>query len=191
MKEKNILIFETTIGVFSWFITKIMGMILFVLLGIIGLVAILSIINGGTFSDLTPDIYFASGLVGLLFLLTYMVMAIIFPKGFISIIQMNEDGISQISMSPTKKVNRAIIIGGILTMSPRAIGTGLLAEAGDSRNINWKDIKIVNVNSHSGYMYFSRGKFTLFPIGFFCPPKYYKKVLSIISKYHSHFEIES
>ncbi|MEK7078762.1 MAG: hypothetical protein AAB929_01710 [Patescibacteria group bacterium] len=182
-------IFETTIPVFSWFIAKIMALVLLVPLMLFGLIAISSMMNGGKFSDLTPDIYYASGLVGLLFLLTYVVMAVMFPNGFVSKIQMNESGVSQVSLSPTGKINRAAIIGGILTKSPEAIGAGLLAEAGDDRSIRWKDIKIMKINSNSRYMYFSRGKFTLFPIGFFCHEKNYKEVSAFISKYYKISEV--
>lgn len=189
MKKNNSLIFETTIPVFSWFIAKIMAIVLLVPLALFGLITVSSIMNGGTFSDLTPDIYYASGFVGLIFFLTYVVMAIIFPKGFISKIQMNGKEISQVSMSPTSKVNRAAIIGGIITGKSGAIGTGLLAEAGDDRSIRWKDMKIVQINPKSKYMYFSRGKFTLFPIGFFCPEKNYEEVSSFISRYYKISEV--
>lgn len=181
-KAKGALIFETSIPVFSWFIAKVMGLVLLIPLGIIGAVALSSITQGGKFSDLTPDIYFASGFVGMLFFLTYVVMAIMFPKGFVSKIQMDEKGISQVSMSQTGRVNRAAIIGGIITGKPGAVGTGLLAEAGDNRDMNWNDIKIVKINRDTKYMYFSRGALTLFPIGFFCPEKKYKEVAEFVSK---------
>lgn len=191
MKKENSLVFETTIPVFSWFIAKIMAFVLLVPLALFGLVAISTMMSGGKFSDLTPDIYYASGLVGLLFVLTYVVMAVMFPNGFISKIQMNDVGLSQVSLSPTGRVNRAAIIGGILTRLPGAIGTGLLAEAGDDRSIRWRDMKIVKINPNSKYMYFSRGKFTLFPIGFFCPERNYKEVSRFISKYYPHIKLES
>lgn len=184
MKKKNSLVFETTIPVFSWFIAKIMAFVLLVPLALFALLAISTMMNGGKFSDLTPDIYYASGLVDLLFLLTYVVMAFMFPNGFISKIQMNEANVSQVSLSPTGRINRAAIVGGILTRSPGAIGTGLLAEAGDDRSIRWKDMEIVKINPNSRYMYFSRGKFTLFPIGFFCPERNYKEVSAFISKHY-------
>lgn len=187
MKNNHTLSFETTIGVFSWYIAKVMGLVLFIPMGIIGLIALSSITSGGSFSQLTPDIYFASGFIGLIFLLTYIVMAFLFPKGFVSKIKITEEGISQTSLSPTKNVSRAAIIGGILTRSPGAVGTGILAEAGDNRIISWKEIKQVTVNNHSRYMYFSKGRFTLYPIGFFCPQKYYSQVLEAISQYHATF----
>ncbi len=102
-------VFETTTPVFSWFITKVMGVGLLISLAIIGIIAVLSIMNGGKFSDLTPDIYFALGFIGLIFVLTYVVMAIMFPNGFISIIQITKEGVSQASLSSTKKIHRAII----------------------------------------------------------------------------------
>lgn len=181
--KKNVLVFETSIPVFSWFIAKVMGLVLLIPLGIIGAVALSSIIQGGKFSDLTPDIYFASGFVGLLFFLTYAVMAFMFPKGFVSKVRMDEKGISQVSMSQTGNVNRAVIIGGIITGKPGAVGTGLLAETGDDRSANWKDMKIVKINPDTKYMYFSRGALTLFPIGFYCPGKRYKEVIRFITKY--------
>lgn len=186
-KDKNTLVFETTIPVFSWFIAKIMGVGLLIPIGLFGIVAILSIVNGGKFSDLTPDIYFASGFVGLIFLLTYVVMAIMFPKGFISKIKISKDGISQLALSSSKKISRAAIIGGILTKSPGAVGTGLLAETGDDRVISWKDMKVVRINPGSRYMYFSRGRLKLFPIGFFCPEKQYKKTVGLVAKHFPNY----
>lgn len=190
-KEKNSVVFETTIPVFSWFIAKVMGVGLLVTSALFGIIVISSIMNGGKFSDLTPDIYFALAFVGLLFFLTYAAMAIMFPNGFISRIQITENGVSQVSLSPTKKVNLAAIIAGILTKSPGAIGTGLLAGAGDSRTISWKDIRLVKVNSSSRYMYFSKGKIGLFPIGFFCPEKRYKQTIELVTKHFPNFQLES
>lgn len=176
------MVFETTIPVFSWFIAKVMGIVLLIPLSLFGIIAALSVTNGGKFSDLTPDIYFASGFVGLIFLLTYVVMAIMFPNGFISRINISKDGVSQTSLSSSKKISRAAIIGGILTKSPGAIGTGLLAQAGNDRVINWKEMRIVKINSRSRYMYFSKGRLGLFPIGFFCPEKLYKKTVELVTK---------
>lgn len=190
-KEKDTLVFKTTTPVFSWFIAKVIGVGLLMILAIFGTIAVSSIINGGKFSDLTPDIYFALGFVGLIFLLTYAAMAIMFPNGFISKIQITKEGVSQISLSSTKKVNLAAIIAGILTKSPGAIGTGLLAGAGDSRMMSWKDMGIVKVNSSSRYMYFSKGKIGLFPIGFFCPEKRYKQTIELVTKYFPNFLLES
>ena len=167
--QKEELVFESTIPVFSGFIAKGMGVGLLIFLAVFAGIALLSIANGGKFSDLTPDIYFALGFVGLIFFFTYVVMAIMFPKGFISRIKINKIGISQVSLSPTKRVNRAAIIGGILAKSPGTVGTGLLAEAGDNRFLSWKEIKIVKANKNSKYIYLSKGKLGLFPIGFFCP----------------------
>jgi hypothetical protein len=190
IKEKNVLAFETTIPVFSWFITKVMGMVILIPFTIIGMISVFSIINGGKFSDLTPDIYFALGFISLIFVLTYIAMMIMFPNGFISIVQISEKGISQIALSSSKKISQAAIVGGILTKSAGAAGAGLLAEAGDNRTISWKEMKIVKVNSNSKYMYFSKGRMTLFPIGFFCPEKQYKKTIELISKYFPNFHLQ-
>lgn len=186
-KEENALVFETTIPVFSWFITKVMGILFLVPVAILGAIAALSVLNGGRFSDVTPDIYFALGFTGLVFFLTYIVMAVMFPHGFVSKIQINQEGVSQASLSATKKVHRAAIIGGILTKSPGAIGTGLSAEAGDNRFISWDDMGVVKVNARSRYMYFSRGRMKMFPIGFFCPEHQYEKTAAFIAK---HFPLE-
>lgn len=183
-EEISSLTFDTTIPVFSWFIAKGMGIGLLIFLSIFGLITASTILNGGKFSDLTPDIYFALGFVGLIFFFTYVVMAIMFPKGFMSKIKINKGGVSQVSLS-TKNINRSAIIGGILTKSPGAVGAGLLAEAGDCREMSWKEVKVVKIDSKSKYMYFSKGKFGLFPIGFFCPEGKYKSALSLVDKYHS------
>ena len=190
MKNNLSLSFQTTIGVFSWYIAKVMGMVLLIPMGIIGLIVFSSITSGGTFSQLTPDIYFASGFIGLIFLLTYVVMGFLFPKGFVSKITITREGISQTSLSSTKNVSRAAIIGGIITKSPGAIGAGILAEAGDNRIISWKEIKQVTVYHQSRYMYFSRGRFSLYPIGFFCPQKYFNPVLEALSQYNVAFVMQ-
>ena len=181
--QKEELVFESTIPVFSGFIAKGMGVGLLIFLSVFAGIALLSMANGGKFSDLTPDIYFALGFVGLIFFFTYVVMAIMFPKGFISRIKINKIGVSQVSLSPTKGVNRAAIIGGVLAKSPGAVGVGLLAEAGDSRFLSWKEIKVVKVNKNSRYIYLSKGKWGLFPIGFFCPAEKYKEVTGLIKNY--------
>lgn len=188
-KEKNTLVFETTIPVFSWFIAKGMGVGVLVVLAIFGLITASTIKDGGTFESLTPDIYYALGFVGLIFFFTYVVMALIFPKGFVSKISISESGISQVSLSPTKHINRAAIIGGILTKSPGAVGTGLLAEAGDDRTLLWKEITIAHVNTKNRYMYFSKGRLGLFPIGFFCPEKRLNETLALLKKYYPKIQI--
>ncbi len=189
IEEKNTLVFETSIPVYSWFIARVMGMVILIPFTIIGLIATSSMINGGKFSDLTPDIYFALGFISMIFVLTYVVMMIMFPNGFISIIQISKKGISQIALSSSKKINRSAIILGILSRSSGTVGAGLLADAGDNRAITWKEMKIVKVNSNSKYMYFSKGKMTLFPVGFFCPEKQYKKTFELISKYFPNFQL--
>lgn len=183
IKRKNSIVFETTIPVFSWFIAKGMAVGFMIPMAIIGAVTVLSMLNGGHFSDFTPDIYYAIGFVGALFFFTYIVMAFIFPNGFVSRITISDDGISQVSLSPSKTVNQVVIIGGILKKSSGAVGTGLLAVAGDNRIVRWKDMRIVKVNANSRYMYFSRGRFTIFPIGFFCPKEYYKKTMEFVTKH--------
>ncbi len=189
-KNENTLVFETSIPVFSWYIAKIMGTGFLIVLAIFGLTIASVLSSGGKFSSLTPDIYFAFGFFSLIFFLTYIVMAVIFPKGFISKIQISKKGVSQVSLSSTGKINRAAIIGGILTKSPGAVGTGLLAEAGDNRFLSWKEMGIVKVNGKSGYMYFSKGRLGLFPVGFFCPKEQYKKTLGLITKYFPNFQLE-
>ena len=191
IKERNTLVFETTIPVFSWFITKVMGVGLLMTLAMFGIIAVFSIMNGGKFSDLTPDIYFALGFVGLIFFLTYLVMIILFPSGFISGIQISEDGVSQAASPLDERIGRVAIIGGVLTKSPGTIGTGLLAATGNNRIISWKDMSIVKVNSSSRYMYFSKGRLKLFPIGFFCPEKRYKETIELVTKYFPNFQLES
>lgn len=70
MKSKETqkpLVFDTTIPVFSWFIAKGMGIGLLIFLSVFGLMAIMTIANGGKYTDLTPDIYFGLGFIGLIF----------------------------------------------------------------------------------------------------------------------------
>lgn len=188
-KEKKALVFETTIPVFSWFVAKGMGVVVLIILAVFGFITAFTIKDGGTFESLTPDIYHALGFVGLIFFFTYVVMALIFPKGFVSKISISESGISQVSLSPTKHINRVAIIGGVLTKSPGAVGTGLLAEAGDDRTLLWKEITIAHVNTKDRYMYFSKGKFGLYPIGFFCPEKKYKATEELLKKYFPKIQI--
>ena len=180
--KKDRMVFETVIPVFSSFIARGMFTGLGIIMGIFGLVVGLVIMDGGKFSQLTPDIYFAIGMVIMLFVLTYMVMAIVFRNGFVSKIEIGGKGVSQVSMSPTKNVNTAAIIGGMLTKSPGAVGAGLLAEAGDDRFLSWNEIGVIKINQKTKYMYFSKGKWGLFPIGFFCPENKYVEVLEIIKK---------
>ncbi len=190
-QEKTSLKFETTIPVFSWYIAKGMGVGLLVFVVIFGLIMLPGLLDGATFSDFTPDIYFAFGFVGLIFFFTYVVMAIVFPKGFMSKITINKDGVSQVSISNTSKVNKAAIIGGILTGKPGTVGTGILAEAGNDRFVSWKEMKIAKINSKSRYMYFSRGRLKLFPIGFFCPDDKYTEVVDLVTKYFPNFQINN
>jgi len=188
-KVKDTLVFETTIPVFSWFIAKGMGVAVLVILGVFGLITTFTINDGGTFESLTPDIYFALGFVGLIFFFTYVVMALMFPKGFVSKISISNSGISQVSLSSTKQVNRAAIIGGIIAKSPGAVGTGLLAEAGEDRMLHWQEIQVAKINTRNRYMYFSKGKFGLYPIGFFCPEKKFKVTEELLKKYFPKIQI--
>jgi len=186
--QKSSIEFKTTIPVFSWYIAKGMGVGLLMFVAIFAFIAAPSLLDGGKFSDFTPDIYFAFGFVGLIFFFTYVVMAIVFPKGFMSKITINQDGVSQVSISHTSKVNKAAIIGGIFAGKPGVVGTGMLAEAGNDRFVSWKEMKTAKVNPKSRYMYFSRGRLKLFPIGFFCPKEKYAEVVELVTKYFSDFQ---
>jgi len=183
LKDKKIS-FISTIPVLSMYIAKGMAIGFLIFMGVFGMIAGLSILNGGTFSSLTPDIYFAFGFVCLIFILTYVVMLIAFPNGFQYRCDIDNSGISQISLSPTKTMNRVAIIGGILRKSPGAVGAGLLAEAGDSRHLSWKEIKVVKINKKNRYCYFSKGRLGLFPIGFFCPEEHFDKLQTVIKEYY-------
>lgn len=191
INKKNILVFETAISVFSGYITKVMVFGALMSIIIFGVIIVVTAINGGEFSDLTPDIYFALGCVGLIFFLTYIAMVIMFPKGFISKIQISEDGVLQYTSSLNNKINKVAIIGGILTKSPGLTGTGLLTEAGGRRIINWKDMSVVKINTNTRYVYFSKSRLGLFPIGFFCPEKFYKQTVELVKKNFPNFQFES
>jgi len=51
-------------------------------------------------------------------------------------------------------------------------------------------MKTAKVNSKSRYMYFSRGRLKLFPIGFFCGQEKYVEVVELVMKYYPNFHPE-
>jgi len=57
--------------------------------------------------------------------------------------------------------------------------------------VSWKEMKIAKVNAKSRYMYFSRGRLKLFPIGFFCPEDKHSEVVKLVTKYFPDFQINS
>lgn len=175
--------FVSTIPVFSLYIAKGMGVGLLIFLGVFSLMAIPALTNGGTYKSLTPDIYYAFGFVGLIFFFTYIAMWILFPNGFMYRATLDEKGVVQVSVTAaTKLVSRAAILGGILRGSPGAVGTGILAEAGEKRYLSWREIKVVKINTKNRYCYFSIGRFGLFPIGFTCPEQYFERVKKIVKQ---------
>lgn len=170
-----------SIPVFSWYIVRGMLIGFLVPVLIIGLVYFLS----ESKEYLVPDIYFALFFVLILFIITYLVLLVLFPMGFEYRCEIDNKGIRQISGKRVKEVNRAVIIGGVLGASASTTGSGLLAYSSEDRYIAWKEAKVIKLDEKKKYIYVSRGKIAIGPIGAFFP----KEKLGIIKKHLQSFSI--
>ena len=178
---KDTIQWNYSIPFFSWFILRI-----FFFLYIIPILFVLFLLfisgNLNNFNSLTPDIYYAFCFFSAIIFLTLIITFIIFHDGFATTYIVNNKGIYQISGQKEKKIHRLSIIAGLLGRSAGTAGAGLLAYGGEERFIAWSDAKIINIKNKKKYVYISRGRFSIGPIGMFCTTKNFNQIVSIIKK---------
>lgn len=176
--EKS-LTWEHSIPVFSWYIGR--GMLIgFSIPTIVILIIALSVDNK---SSIFPDIYYSLLLILILFVSTYILLFILFPKGFEYICTIDKHGIKQISGKRVKAVNQGVIIGGLLGRSLSTAGSGLLAYSTEDRYITWKEAKVVKISTKHNYLYVAKAPISVGPIGVFFPANLKTNVVKLVNKY--------
>jgi hypothetical protein len=172
---------DYAIPFFSWYVFRIFFFLFFSPIVVFLLVILLT---GGfstvTIESLNPGLTYAFYLLSIFVLLTIFITWLLFKNGFLYTYIVNDKGFYQISDKRQKKVNRATIVLGLLGKSTSTTGAGLLAYSGEERFISWKDAKVIKINTKKRYIYISRGRIAIGPIGMFCTPENFDKIISLI-----------
>ena len=178
---KDSIQWDYAIPFFSWYVFRIFFFLFFSPIVVFFLVILLS---GGfntlSIESLNPGLTYAFYLLSIFVLLTIFISWILFKDGFLYTYIVNNKGFYQISGQRQKKVNRATIILGVLGHSATTTGAGLLSYSGEERFISWKDAKVINIDHEKKYIYISRGRIALGPIGMFCTAENFNHVVSLI-----------
>ncbi len=127
-------------------------------------------------------LFYSLSLIGLLFILTYIVIMVLYRGNYAVGFVIDTKGIRCYTQKKQAKKNNIInslaIILGIFSRKPGVAGAGMLAQTRQDIRINWKHIKKVRYRPKR-YMILVNGNFAEH-IAVFCTPKNYEKVKSII-----------
>ena len=91
------------------------------------------------------DAKYALGLIGLLFLLSIILILIVYGGKYAPGFIVDEDGITNYTQEKHAKrnsiINRALIILGLISGRPSVVGTGMMANARQVVKIKWVNIR--------------------------------------------------
>lgn len=133
------------------------------------------------------DAKYALFLIGLLFLLTYLFIMLIYGGRYAPGFIMDEEGITnytQVTQAQKNKlINLLVIILGLFKGNYAAAGSGLMAQSRQVMQIKWKNIsKIRYYPKH--YTIIIKGGFAE-KIALFCTKENYSQVATLIHEKHS------
>jgi hypothetical protein len=146
--------------------------------GLLGIILIIS--TGGKILNIYG--LYAAGLVGTLFLLTYIFIMIVYKGKYAAGFVIDDKGIICYTQKRQAKYNRIIngltVVLGLLSGKPAAAGAGLLAQSRQSVLIKWKNIQKVKLYPKTKTIMVSGG-FTE-KIAVYCTAENYSEVESLI-----------
>lgn len=144
-------------------------------------VIIAVLLLAGRTSNSTDSLY-ALGLIGGLFLLTYLFIMIVYGGNYDAGFVIDNKGILCYTQKKQAKVNRIVnwltIILGLLSRNPAAAGAGLLAQSRQSVLLKWNRIQRVEYNPRRRVI-MVKGNFTE-TIAVFCTEENYSEVEGLI-----------
>ncbi len=100
-----------------------------------------------------PYFYYAMGLIGLLFLLTVLVLLVVFRGTYHVDYSVSDQGITgRMQEGQAKKasrINRAAVLLGLFAGNCTAVGAGMLAEARQGQSLTWGRVRKVTYKPRS------------------------------------------
>lgn len=126
----------------------------------------------------STDARYALGLIAALFILTFVLIIIIYGGKYAPGFIVDDTGV--VNYTQEKQAKRSRVINGLLIAlgamsgSPSAMGAGIIAQSKQVMRLTWKNIRKVNYNP-KGYTILIRGGFTE-KIAVFCTPENYAEV---------------
>jgi len=128
-------------------------------------------------------LFYALALIGVLFLLTYIVIMVLYKGKYSVGFVIDDKGIRCYTQRKQAKKNKTInilaIILGIFFTKPGVAGAGMLAQARQDSRINWNHIKKISYRPRK-QMILVKGNFAEH-IVVFCTRENYEQVQSIIA----------
>lgn len=180
-KSKNSIEWAIDVPIFS---NKVILRDLGIAIGIpFGILMVVLLVLGGL-KGFHRDIFFALGLIGILFILTFIFIRLVYDGKYAAAFVINESGIRNYTQKRQAKRNRLIniltFIIGILSRKPSAAGAGLLAQSKQDVFLRWNNIRKVKYDPLH-HTIVVRGGLTE-KIALFCTEKNYGEVEKMIKR---------
>lgn len=127
-------------------LAKLFGIPLFVVFLIMVAIAIPGIVKRGTLPSfqVSGEVIYAFSFLGIIFLTTIIVSAIIFRKGYHAHFVVDSKGAmagpTALQYKTNTKINTLLIILGIFMRKPGAVGTGLISQSTQFVSVAWSEI---------------------------------------------------
>lgn len=138
------------------------------------------------------DAGYALLLIGLLFILTFLLLMILYGGRYAPGFIIDDTGITNYTQSKyarrSDKVNKIAVLLGALSANPTVAGAGLIAQSKQTVRIRWKNIKKAKYDPKR-YTIMISGGFTE-KMAVFCTQENYEQVLVIIKEKTSHIKSE-
>lgn len=134
------------------------------------------------------DAGYALLLIGLLFLLTFLLLMVLFGGRYAPGFIIDESGITNYTQSKyarrSNKISKLTILLGALSANPTAAGAGLLAQSKQVVRLKWKNIRKTKYDPKRCTIVLSGG--IAEKIAVFCTRDNYAQVESVIKEHTSH-----
>jgi hypothetical protein len=131
----------------------------------------------GTVED---GLLLGSGLLLLFLLISIIIGAVIdLCGGFRAVFRLTEEGVESLAGKATKHTAQLAGLSGLVAGSVGAIGAGLAAREETHVSIPWQEIRSLTVRESDHYIQV-RGTRGSKPIGLYCTPQNYHKVLRVL-----------
>ena len=148
-----------------------------------GILVVVLVVLGGL-KGFHGDIFFALCLIGILFILTFIFIRLVYGWKYAAAFVINESGIQNYTQKRQAKRNRIIniltVIIGILSRKPSAAGAGLLAQSKQDVFLRWNNIRKVKYDPLR-HTIVVRGGLTE-KIALFCTEQNYGEVEKMIKR---------
>lgn len=129
------------------------------------------------FEDLGSTLLLGAGLLGFL-LLCYVIACVVLGNGLDASFTVDEEGISYVAGSKTRKANRAAVMAGVVLGSAVTAGAGLIAASGERNTYPWKDIEGIRFDEGRRIITVRNSWRTVLRL--YCTEETYKKAGAII-----------